>query len=91
MNNRLIIRPSCQKQDSLERGSLEFLDFIETENGVEVVHTSGYTSPLNLVSIELGRNTYGIKAIRKNKISSKIAKALASTDNYLIVEKEYNE
>ena len=85
--NRLIIRPKSNDDTELRKGSLDFLSFIETEEGVEVVHSAGHSLPLEYISIEIGNNVKFIKAIKKGKIAELMTKPLATTDNYIIVEK----
>ena len=82
MLNTIIVRAEEQE------GALDFLNFKETDNGIEYQDTSGYAIPLARVTVESPKGTFKVKAVSKTELSKMMCNILGETDNYYIVRND---
>lgn len=69
--------------------SLDFLNFVETEEGIMYEDSSGYQLPLKFLLIESDSGNFGLESVIKNRLSEKMCKVLGETEKYYIVKGEH--
>ena len=67
---------------------LDFLNFIETANGIYYEDNSGHKVPLNKVLIESPEGLSGLESVIKTRLAEKMCKVLGETSKYYIIRKE---
>ena len=71
-----------------EESSLDFLNFKETDNGIEYQDTSGYMIPIARITVESPEGTFRVKGVSKTELSKMMCNILGETDNYYIVRND---
>ena len=71
-----------------DEDNLDFLNFIETDNGIFHEDSSGHKVPLNKVLIESPEGLSGLESVIKTRLAEKMCKVLGETSKYYIIRKE---
>jgi hypothetical protein len=68
--------------------NLDFISFVETDDGIKYEDTSGHRMPLKDIIIESNSGTFGLESVVKTRLAEKMCKVLGETENYYIIKGE---